>query len=405
VQAPPPAIRNFALTPASQHADPLDFEVPTDAKILNKATEPLVDKYDLSSGGLKGYLDGIWQRACTSRMEDVLSVPDSNGVPRSLITEYGMVTQDDCFNHTQTYVEQQTRQGQHSLMIYILAYGSLTKEARDIVSLYANQYIVLQQDGYDIGVGACLLKVIIGKAVVDSIASEATIFMAIRNLPKKMKELNSDISLFNMYVAQLKAALAARGAVSSDLVVSLFQAYSVVSDESFVRYMESKYNLFFEGVLVDPDAVIQIAITRYNICLDQKTWRAPQKKNKVVAMIAKDKGTRKPKKIENEDGSSPRKIARRERDAWKKDPPENNEKTQVRKGKTYNWCKWHEMWVIHDPKACTLQHDKKRKKKVNFQPNDDYAKPKGKPKGLKVSPALQSILHDDVEDAESSDDE
>jgi hypothetical protein len=57
--------------------------------------------------------------------------------------------------------------------------------------------------------------------------------MAIRNLPRKMKELNSNINLFNMYVAQLKAALAARGATSSDLlVVSLFQAYEVASDES-----------------------------------------------------------------------------------------------------------------------------------------------------------------------------
>jgi hypothetical protein len=90
VQAPPPVVRNFALTPASQHADPLDFDIPADVKVFNKATEPLADKYDLSSGGLKGYLDGIWQRACTSQMEDVLSVLDSHGVLRSLITEYGM---------------------------------------------------------------------------------------------------------------------------------------------------------------------------------------------------------------------------------------------------------------------------------------------------------------------------
>jgi hypothetical protein len=95
------------------------------------------------------------------------------------------VTQDDCRIHTETYVDLPTRQAQHSMMVYILAYGSLMKEARDVVSMYSNQYIVRHQDGYDIGVGARLLKVIIGKAVVDSIASEATIYMAIRTFLEK----------------------------------------------------------------------------------------------------------------------------------------------------------------------------------------------------------------------------
>jgi hypothetical protein len=158
-------------------------------------------------------------------------------------------------------------------------------------------------------------------------------------------------------------------------------------------------------VLVDPDTVMQIAITRYDIFQDQKTWRAPPKKNKVVAMISKEKIVKKPKKDVQEDESPPPKVARKERDAWKQDPPEGNEKTQVRKGKTYNWYKWHEMWVIHDPKSCTLQQDKKKKKKVTIRAPDDDAKPEGKPKGLKVSPALQSILCEDIEASESSDEE
>jgi hypothetical protein len=63
------------------------------------------------------------------------------------------------------------------------------------------------------------------------------------------------------------------------------------------------------------------------------------------------------------------------------------------------------MWVIHNPKVCTLQHDKKKKKRVTIQAPDDDAKPRGKPKGLKVSPALQSILRDEVEVSESSEEE
>jgi hypothetical protein len=124
-----------------------------------------------------------------------------------------------------------------------------------------------------------------------------------------MKELNSNISLFNMYVANLRAGLAARGATSSDLVVSLFQSYAAASDEPFVQYMESKYNLYTEGVLVDPDAVMQVALSRYEISQDQKTWRAPPKKNKVVAMITKEKEVKKPKKDEEENESPPPNVA------------------------------------------------------------------------------------------------
>jgi hypothetical protein len=63
------------------------------------------------------------------------------------------------------------------------------------------------------------------------------------------------------------------------------------------------------------------------------------------------------------------------------------------------------MWVIHNPKLCTLQHEKKKKKRVNFQPDEDDAKPRGKPKGLKVAPVLQSILRDETEVSNSSEED
>jgi hypothetical protein len=180
---------------------------------------------------------------------------------------------------------------------------------------------------------------------------------------------------------------------------------AAASDKPFTRYMESKYYLYTEGALTDPDEVMRIALARYVISLDQKTWRASPKKNRVVAMVAKEKTVKKPKKDDDEEESPPPKVARGDKDAWKRDPPVNNEKTQVKKGKTYNWCKWHEMCVIHDPKSCTLQHDKKNKKKVTIRNPDEDAKPKRKPKGLKVSPALQSIQRDDIEVSESLDEE
>jgi hypothetical protein len=61
------------------------------------------------------------------------------------------------------------------------------------------------------------------------------------------------------------------------------------------------------------------------------------------------------------------------------------------------------MWVIHDPKSCTLQHEKKKKKRVTIQPGEEESKPNGRPKGLKVNPALQSIMEEEQRDSNDMD--
>jgi hypothetical protein len=76
-----------------------------------------------------------------------------------------------------------------------------------------------------IGSGACFLKAIIGKAVLDTMASVNTLRSAIRNLDKKLIELQSNIKQFNHYVAQQRTGLTARGEAVPELLMSLFEAY------------------------------------------------------------------------------------------------------------------------------------------------------------------------------------
>jgi hypothetical protein len=83
-------------------------------------------------------------------------------------------------------------------------------------------------------------------------------------------------------------------------------------------------------------------------------------------------------------------------DSWKKEPPMNNEKTKIMYGWTFNWCKWHKAWVIHDPAACLLQ----TKNLVPTNTNDDDDKPKSKPKELKVNPALKAVIEDESDEEE-----
>jgi hypothetical protein len=60
--------------------------------------------------------------------------------------------------------------------------------------------------------------------------------------------------------------------------------------------------------------------------------------------------------------------------------------------KTYNWCKWHQAWVIHDPTKCTLANKKKENKS-----NDEHESNEKKLKDLKIDPALSAEIDSDSE--------
>jgi hypothetical protein len=122
---------------------------------------------------------------------------------------------------------------------------------------------------------------------------------------------------------------------------------------------------------------MQIALARYEISQDQMKWRAPPKKNKVIAMVAKEKVVKKAKEAEEE---SPTNEASRGRDAWKRDPTENNEKTQIKKGKTYNRCKWHEMWVTHDPNLALYNTIERRKSQLTSSMTKTMLNPRANPR-------------------------
>jgi hypothetical protein len=84
--------------------------------------------------------------------------------------------------------------------------ASLTAQAKTVVESEPDEYSF---DGEPFG--SCFLKVIIGKASVDTIATENILLTVISTMPSKLKELGGDIRSFNLYVTQLHQALLARG--------------------------------------------------------------------------------------------------------------------------------------------------------------------------------------------------
>jgi hypothetical protein len=102
-----------------------------------------------------------------------------------------------------------------------------------------------------------------------------TLRRAVGNLSRKMVEIQSDICAFNLYVTGLKNALLARGHVVEDeLLLNLFDAYTVVTDQDFVRYIQYKQDAYDDGATITVDQLMICAHTKYDTKVEKKTWNA-----------------------------------------------------------------------------------------------------------------------------------
>ena len=162
---------------------------------------------------------------------DILTIPVGNE-NRNLIQDYGNITMDQIRNHCQGYVLNHTRQAQHQFQLYQCLMASLTDKGRLKIASETDKYSV-----NNIKCGPLLFKRLMSKAAIDSRATVSHIRENLANLDSYMTKVQSNISLFNSYVKEQITNLAARGEQTQDLLTSLWRAYFVVSDKTFVRYI------------------------------------------------------------------------------------------------------------------------------------------------------------------------
>jgi hypothetical protein len=172
---------------------PLDYNKSCDMKTFRAAIEPLTEKFDLKSENLNNFLVEVRERSRIYNWSNIISIPDEDGDIFSLIDSYGQLTLEECVDHATTYIDAQTRQAQNSMILYIFLRGSLTETAKTIVMSKPDLYSIEGEPA-----GSCFLKAIIGKATIDTIATENVLRTAIGTMPSKLKELGGDICAFNL---------------------------------------------------------------------------------------------------------------------------------------------------------------------------------------------------------------
>ena len=242
-----------------------------------------------------------------------------------------------------------TRATQDSIMMAVFLQDSLTDEARNLIMASPEAFTILGQPS-----GPCLLKVIIGKATIDTYATIDVLRKLVSKLDEKMVELNSDVKAFNLYVTQLKNALVARGQSVPELQMHLFEGYAKTADEDFVRYMQNKRDDHEDGRnRLSIEALMALAINKYDLKVQNKTWSvADTKDTRIIALEAAIKHiteARSPKAKSATTSELDKKFA------WKLIPPSANDKhTKNFNKKKYFWCHHHNAWTLHTPESCNL---------------------------------------------------
>jgi S-adenosylmethionine/arginine decarboxylase-like enzyme len=282
--AVPPAPVPFALTPGQASNVVIDYNSSKGIKLYKLATDPLYSKdedyFDCSSSELKDFLELMEIRAFKYAWDNsVLGIPKEplvvNIPVQRLLKLHGLISIETIREHVDTYIATHTRAAQDSMQLYECLVRSITKEGRDKVTIWKQDYMVGTPA---LPSGVLLLKVIIRESHIDTHATTSHIRPSLASLDEYLPTIGSDIVKFNIYVKELVKQLKARGEVTHELLTFLFKGYKAAQDKVFVKYIEKKEEEYEEGEDMLPHILINQAANKFKMRKLKGIWMAQHQK-------------------------------------------------------------------------------------------------------------------------------
>ena len=365
----------FAMAPARLSVNILDYSTKAGKDQYYKATaslSPKEDNYDCSPDGLTNFLQLLRRRALEMGWEDtILLIPDDvnnlTGTAKNFLKYYGSYSMDHLKDVAKLYhPNKNNRLTQESFQLWNCLMDSITKEARDKVTIKEEEYTI---EGESCGI--LLLKIIISKASVDTNASMAAVRTQLATLDRYIKTVDYDIAVFNHHVETLLSRLVSRHQSSQDLLVNLFLAYKTVDDQEFHRYINQKESDYEESSQADaltPEKLMSMALEKFTILKEvKKTWREMSAEQKQIvalnARLEKSKSTsskkenvKTSKRTDKKDGKKAKKTSgakSRKDPAWMSEIPKPGEPTsKTVEGREWHYCSKHKKWGSHKTSDC-----------------------------------------------------
>ena len=377
-----PAQGVFALTPNAVDDQWIDYSTKVGLKKYEKATASLQNKFDGSSTAMTVFKADLVDHAEDSGWSNGMQLSDIIHIPKvhdptqvyNIITEYSRLTREDIVAWATANLTQnaQTRAMQNNHNMYKCIFHSIVDKAKEDLVLNESKCIL-----NNVKIAALYYKTLMTHADIDTQAKVSNVRTKLATLDAAMLRLDSNITEFNTYVQNGMSTLNRHGARCEDMMDNLFRGYLVAEDNDFRKYMKEQYQLYQYGEITLTEAEIMAkARTAYQVAIDNEKWGAlSEEQQSIIAMKAElselkdnnlqldSKPAEKKKKKKKKDAANKKtnddKPKERMNNDWKLlKPKPGKPKTKKVKGKSYNWCPYHEngngKWVIHKVSECNL---------------------------------------------------
>ena len=364
----------FALTPAQNVDNLLDFDQKAHRAIFNGATAPLpIDPFDCVQTQLVDFMAALTKKARDYGWNDrIMMIPttlpiDANTEYLNMLTQHAQIPIDLIRNYELSYVTQHNRDRQDMHCLYTCVMDSLSQEGRLKILTEKEKYSLPVDPNDDDSPlteesGNLLLKVILIKSSVDNRSGAYSIRMQMAELNVLIVKLGYNIETFNLQVRQLVEGLNRRGEGSSDLQFNLIKAYKEVPIREFTTFIDrvKDENDGMEEVddQYTPQYIMDKAENKYKILVNENAWDTKLKENDQLMAIKAElsrlkKQRGKKGKSSNKGGKSKRKN---QVDITRK--PSDITKPVTIDGKKWWWCsketggKCHGALRRHKPTEC-----------------------------------------------------
>ena len=286
---------SFSLSPyhaAISNAQVIEYFTKTGREYYRSATQALESNgYNLTANDHYSLLNTFRERASSMGWHckrGVLNIPDANGQIHNVVDHYAMLTLKDVERSEISHMADDSRQAQDSYMAYQCLYNSMTQEARSQTSLVSEKYQIEIKAGLrsmDFPSRILYLKILIGRARMDSMVSAIALRAKISNLHVTISTYLFGIVKFNNHGRQIVNDLVARGEIVPDLLDHLIRAYMTTPDSTFADYIIQRQDAYEEGLKITTEHVMEGAKNKYSALLATERWNQKTPAESKIIML------------------------------------------------------------------------------------------------------------------------
>ena len=388
-EEPPPPVPVFALTPGlANPLQPWNYGTSEGLKIFTFASSKLQDTpYNGDVKGLKMFLIALGKRGesygWNTSLFNISNQEAGNPQDKNLLTQYGVLTLENCQAHATAYIGIPNRAAQASVMCLNAITASVGPDLMMKLVNRQEDYTLTANRVMD---GTCMVYTLISCVVIHTRATISVIRAQLQSLPALMKQHKSNITNFNADVDDKITSLRAVDEGCQDLLSFLFAAYQTASDKEFREYIHDREVKWENNEIANMtvEDLMATAEGRYKVMVEKGVWAKPSREEAdLMALAASIKQA-----DANKTGGGARQTlpertvlgpaAARTNEgewAWKNIAPVGNEpREKTFKNKVYVACKFHKntQWVLKEGHANGCRND------PNFVPGVDEMVKKSK---------------------------